>query len=353
MTSGFIHWISSVQFQNASSLFLKECEAENRSTRCHHPNNHGGPLGHMTTNETKFMDAAVALSEELNFTRAAKRVGISQSAITKIVRELEATLGVTLFERDRRSVRATDACRAYIEQARLSLLYAERAFQVARSVAQGAETILHIGYSPYTDPFLLSLLKSIQLPVFPLLKLHITSQYSFDLVHQVMAGSLDLAIVNEPPESPMLSVLKIEESPFFVGMSVRDKLAKQPSLVPQDLSGRQLVMFDRNIKPLLYDFVMGSFDRSEVRFKQVQQVLTPEEVFPHLVRGERIALLTKNGAVRISREGVTIRPLLAESITLKTYLVSRSDNGSRVMSELVRSFMRRLESLRKPIPPSS
>ena len=298
------------------------------------------------------MEAAVVLSEELNFTRAAKRIGISQSAITKNVHELEALIGVKLFERDRRSVRVTDACRAYVEQARLSLLYADRAFQVARSVEQGADTIQHIGKSPYTDPFFISLLQSIQLPLFPRLRLHITSQYSLDLAHRVLAGTLDLAIVNEPPESPLLTVVRIAESPYFIGMSIRDALAERPSVTLQDLSGRPLVIFARSIHPLLYDLVMKEFEEKGIRFPDVQQVLTPEEVFPHVTEGKHIAFLTKAGAVRIARDGVTIRPLLADGFTLKTYLVSHADNDSRVTSELVRGFMRRLESMRNLAAPA-
>ena len=82
----------------------------------------------MTQNETKFMDSAMALAETLHFTKAAKRLRISQPQLTKNIQELEDTLGVRLFDRDRKTVKLNDAGRAYIEQAKLSIMYAERAF---------------------------------------------------------------------------------------------------------------------------------------------------------------------------------------------------------------------------------
>ena len=54
----------------------------------------------MTRNEVRLMEAAIALAEELNFSRAAHRLHISQPALTKQIAELESRLGFSLFERD-------------------------------------------------------------------------------------------------------------------------------------------------------------------------------------------------------------------------------------------------------------
>jgi len=117
------------------------------------------------------MESAIALSEELNFTRAAQKLRISQPALTRNIAELEALLGFPLFIRNRKTVTMTNAGRAYVEKARLSLLYGERALYAARAAMQGAEVVLHVGRSPYVDPFLVSTLQSIRLARFPRLRL--------------------------------------------------------------------------------------------------------------------------------------------------------------------------------------
>ena len=140
----------------------------------------------MTQNETKFMDSAMALAETLHFTKAAKRLRISQPQLTKNIQELEDVLGFRLFDRDRKTVALNDAGRAYIEKAKLSIMYAERAFQAARDAMRGADTVLHIGRSPYTDPFLVTTLQSVQLPLYSRLKLEVSSQFSFQLVDEIL-----------------------------------------------------------------------------------------------------------------------------------------------------------------------
>ena len=71
----------------------------------------------MARDQLKLMEAAIVLAEELNFSRAARRLHISQPALTKQVSELESRLGVLLFNRDKQTVTLTAAGRAYIEEA--------------------------------------------------------------------------------------------------------------------------------------------------------------------------------------------------------------------------------------------
>jgi DNA-binding transcriptional LysR family regulator len=194
----------------------------------------------MARNDLKLMEAAITLAEELNFSRAAQKLRITQLALTKRIAELEDRLGFSLFARDHQIVEVNDSGRAFVAEARLSVLHGERAFQAARRAARDIDVVLNIGRSPYTDPFLVSTLLSIQLPSFPRLRVDLTSQFSCDLVHQLLEGTLDLALVTEPPESPLMTTVKVDEAPFYIAMSERDKLAACPSVSLEDLAGSVL-----------------------------------------------------------------------------------------------------------------
>ncbi len=94
----------------------------------------------------------VTLSEELNFTRAAKRLGITQSGLSRRVGSLEKKHRIKLFERDHANVVLTEAGRVFVEEAKLSLMHDERAIEVARAVSEGVESVLTIGRSRTPTP---------------------------------------------------------------------------------------------------------------------------------------------------------------------------------------------------------
>jgi DNA-binding transcriptional LysR family regulator len=296
----------------------------------------------MALNEIKLMEAAIALAEELNFSRAAQKLHISQPALTKRIAELEDRLGLTLFERDRQIVDVNDPGRAFVEEARLSVLHGERAFQAARTVARGVDVVLNVGRSPYTDPFLVSTLLSIQLPLFPQLRVELTSQFSCDLINLLSDGSIDLAIATEPPESALITTAKVNEATFYIAMSEHDQLAACPSVNLEDIAGRCWILFERRLHPPLYDRIMRLADLRGVLPSKVQHVTAPEEAFPSVSEGLCIAFLVKVGALRMARNGVTVRPLSEDSLILKTYMACRANNKSKAASELVRAFMRKL-----------
>ena len=121
----------------------------------------------MALPEILLMQAAIALAEELNFSRAAERTHISQPTLSKQILELESQLGFRLFELNHQIVELTDAGRLFVEEARDAVLHAEQAVLAAKAAFNGADEILNIGKSAYTDPFLVSTLLSVQLPLFP------------------------------------------------------------------------------------------------------------------------------------------------------------------------------------------
>ena len=87
----------------------------------------------------------MAVAEELNFTRAAERLHLTQQALSGQIRQLEARVGTVLVERDPRRVELTRAGTALLEHARPLLAGAEHAILAAR--AAGAEQDrLTVGY---------------------------------------------------------------------------------------------------------------------------------------------------------------------------------------------------------------
>src|SRR5512141_582873 len=98
--------------------------------------------------ELRHLRYFVAVAEEENVSRAALKLHLSQPALSRQVRDLEDELGFLLFERSAKSVRLTEAGRAFLGEARAVIHRVEEAVTKTRAVAAGARTGIHVGYAP-------------------------------------------------------------------------------------------------------------------------------------------------------------------------------------------------------------
>src|SRR5213083_3019698 len=96
--------------------------------------------------QMRHLQCFMAVAEELHFSRAAKRLHLSQPPLSKHIRQLEQELGVQLFIRNRRSVVLTEAGRIYQEKVRNVLYQLEEAKLAAQRAQAGQTGELKIGF---------------------------------------------------------------------------------------------------------------------------------------------------------------------------------------------------------------
>ena len=96
--------------------------------------------------ELRHLRYFVGVAQELNFTRAARKLRVAQPALSRQIRQLEDEVGVKLLERNRRGVHLTDAGQAFLGEAQSLLEQSEQAIRVAQATRQGAKGPLNLGY---------------------------------------------------------------------------------------------------------------------------------------------------------------------------------------------------------------
>ncbi|MFB4299685.1 LysR family transcriptional regulator [Actinomadura sp. NTSP31] len=134
----------------------------------------------------------VAVSEELNFGRAAAREHIVQSALSQQVQRLERELGVRLLERTTHYVALTAAGAAFLVEARQILAHVERAAQVART-AQGSAPALRVGIIDASYDSMPQILHEAQAR-YPDLVIHQVEVGVPEQYQQLVDGRLDVGI---------------------------------------------------------------------------------------------------------------------------------------------------------------
>src|SRR4051812_23954171 len=101
------------------------------------------------------VEYAVAVADTLNFRKAAEQCHVSQPSLSAQLAQLEAAIGVQLFERDRRHVLLTSSGAAVIARARVLLRHADDLEMSARRAADPFAGTIRIGILPTISPYLL------------------------------------------------------------------------------------------------------------------------------------------------------------------------------------------------------
>lgn len=178
--------------------------------------------------------AVIALFEERHFGRAARRLGISQPALTARLRRLEEALGARLFDRGRGGVAPTDAGLAFVEGARRVLDLAEEAVQAARAANVGIGARLTVGFtqiSAYQGLVeVLSRFRNDQ----PATLLSLVEGTTAVLERDLEQGALDLAFLHPPLHAPGLSLRLLWQERVVIWTLHPDGCGRAPISLPRD-----------------------------------------------------------------------------------------------------------------------
>ena len=302
----------------------------------------------MVLPEIRLLQAAIVLAEELNFSRAAERLHIEQSTLSKRIHELEEQVDLRLFQRNHQVVELTEAGRHLAEEARNAVLHAERAVADAKAAMQGVDEVLHIGRSAYADPYLVTTLQSIQLSLFPGLKVKLWSNFSHELTRMVAAGKLDLALVLAIPDMPALNLLSVAEAPAYIALPESDTIARSDKLRLDDLRAHEWILPAPHVNPYISEMIQAVALAKEIVAPDTHTFITAEEAAGLVLAHKGAAFLTRESAWRISSDEIAIRPLAEERLKLVTRLATRSDDKKRLTSEFVRAAGRKLVKMQSP-----
>jgi DNA-binding transcriptional LysR family regulator len=192
----------------------------------------------------------LAVAEEMHFGRAAERLHMSASPVSRIVKELERELGAELFVRGYHQIELTPAGRELARRVPPLLAEFDRLPSEVRLVAAGEARVVRLGGSHLAPPDVLDAVVECAEKGNPGRRVEVTLAPSAELLPAVSRGELDAAVVHLPVGDPAMEALTLASYRFHVAMRRDDPLAGRDVLALADLAERTVVSYPLTLQPL-------------------------------------------------------------------------------------------------------
>lgn len=277
--------------------------------------------------ELRVLNYFVATAQELNMTRAAQRLLVSQPALSRQIADLEDELGVKLFNRQPRHLTLTPAGQYLYEQAKEILTLASKTKSNLQSSAVISGDLTIAAGESFAMQRLMNIVSNI-IRDYPTVKIHILSgDYEF-AERRLDTGAVDFAvIIGNLPLDNYASLQLPEKDTWGVLMTKDDPLAKKSAITAEDLVGRNVLNSQQAENRKYFDSWFGNYK------EQINIIGTVNLNFNGtlLVKNKAAIMLTLDKLANISDESnLTFRPITPMLKQPVTVIWKRETNKSPV-----------------------
>ena len=208
--------------------------------------------------ELRQLRSFIAVAEDGVISRAAQRLHLTQSALSRQIKALEEDLGVTLLERSAHSVKLTQEGEVLLKEGRGVLERADAAVTKVR--AAGKAVLLRVGYAPTLTAGILPLAISAFTQKHPRVRVELLDLSSTEMRTGLDQGSLDVVMTVKPAKlDEAIHWESLLQEAWCVAMSPNHPLNAKKSISPAHLDGARMVLFSQQEYPEYWQRVTSWF----------------------------------------------------------------------------------------------
>lgn len=277
----------------------------------------------------------LAVAEERNFGRAAKRLGMTQPPLTEQIQILEQALKVKLFERSRRGASLTPVGAAILPAVRKFADQLERLELAVEEAVAGHHGMLTIGAisSAMFDvlPGVIERFKHDH----PQVTVSVREIDSVEAVPALEAGDIDLAFARLDGDlGKGLEWRPLTEERLMVALPTEHPLAKRSRIDLASLASEPLVMFARKVSPLYFDNLIATCRAHGYSPRVLHEVRSVASQIAFVSCGQGIALVPA-AMKKLAPANVVMRPLSQKVSVVTTTYAWNTARGNPLVEALV------------------
>jgi len=250
----------------------------------------------------------VAVAHAGSFSRAGEQIGLSQSAVSHSVKELESEIGVKLLDRTTREVVLTEAGQQLAARLERQLEELTSTLLDTRSVGHQLSGTVRVAASQTISAHLMPQCIAAAALEFPAIRFVLHDRPQQWVLQSIRQGEVDFGMVIDPIQASDLDCEAVLSEPFLLLCRNDHPLASQEQVPWQALQGANLVLQDyaSGSRPLIDDALL----RQGIETNIVQQIGHPATLFPMVEAGIGISVLPALALPLPQGRPLVVRPLI-------------------------------------------
>lgn len=277
----------------------------------------------------------VTVASELNFSRAARRLNITQPPLSRQIKLLEQRLDVTLLERSSRRVVLTPAGLAFLSEAQKLLEQSDAAVTATRRAARGSAGTVKIAFvGAATYNFLPKFISQTRAAA-PQIELELVQMETSEQLQAINAGEIDLGLSRPLAGAPHLEHLCVAREAMMLAIPRAHPLAAKRRPALDALDGEPFITFSSPAR-YLHDKLAKLMGESRVAPRIVQSMTHSQAILSLVSAGIGLAIVPA-GTQNACFDNVVFRPMdLPEECIAELHAIWNPQNQNTLLPEIRR-----------------
>jgi DNA-binding transcriptional LysR family regulator len=279
--------------------------------------------------------AFVVLAEELHFGRAARRLFITQPALSRTIRQVEQTIGARLVDRTTRHVSLTPGGEALLDAARAAVEAFDNLVRRADSIGHQADRTLRVAHQIGAALSLVPDIVRRFTQDHPDIHVELREFDFGEPLAGIDTGVSDVAFVRLPLEHPDLCFEILEREPLFVGLPTGHRLADRAQVSIEEILDEPILAAPKTAGPWR-DYWLAMDYRSGAAPTVVEEAANFDAELQAVAFGKAVTITSLAAKLYYARPGVVFVPI-ADAPPCDVALAWIGESPSSVISEFVAS----------------